>query len=124
LTENRACKFNFNKPIYENADPLSIELLKSLLDVNPATRITAEMALRHPYFGNHPESRSLFDNSSMVDEKEEIYHNILRDNYCNFSSSSKRSPHPSFHTDLKSSNKENPSTPTTMHKKTSFGVSP
>jgi serine/threonine protein kinase len=40
---------NFEE-IFKNADPLEIDLLKKMLLFDPSKRITAEEALKHPYF--------------------------------------------------------------------------
>lgn len=50
LSENRLCSFNLNGHEYSNADPKVTDLLKSMLHINPAERITAEKALEHEYF--------------------------------------------------------------------------
>lgn len=38
--------------LFKNANPLAIDLLKRILVFNPANRLSAEEALRHPYFEN------------------------------------------------------------------------
>jgi serine/threonine protein kinase len=50
LKQNRACSFNFEKEIYRGVDPIALDLLKKLLEVNPFTRINASDALSHPFF--------------------------------------------------------------------------
>ena len=52
LSENRLCSFNLNGPEYSNADPNVMDLLKQMLDTNPAERIIAEKALEHEYFAD------------------------------------------------------------------------
>ena len=41
LAENRACSFNFEKPIYSSVDPIALDLLKRMLEVNPHMRMCA-----------------------------------------------------------------------------------
>ena len=39
--------------LFPNASPLAIDLLDKLLKFDPATRITVEEALAHPYLENY-----------------------------------------------------------------------
>lgn len=49
--------FEPQKPtsLFPNAPDDARDLLYRMLDYNPETRITAEQALRHPFFTNKPE---------------------------------------------------------------------
>ena len=40
--------------LFQNFDPIFIDFLKKLLDLNPSTRITAIEALKHPFFNDIP----------------------------------------------------------------------
>jgi len=59
-------KVSFSQ-LYPKANPLAIDLLNKLLDFDPATRITVEQALEHPYLATYhdpddePAHERLFD---------------------------------------------------------------
>mmetsp|Transcript_1516 Transcript_1516/g.5186 ORF Transcript_1516/g.5186 Transcript_1516/m.5186 type:complete len:395 (-) Transcript_1516:2638-3822(-) len=50
--------------LFPNADPLALDLLRRMLQFNPEKRITAEEALRHPYFEGYDDS---------IDEKAPVF---------------------------------------------------
>lgn len=50
LAQNKRCYLNFNQEIYDKVPFEALNLLKWMLDVDPERRVSAEEALRHPYF--------------------------------------------------------------------------
>jgi serine/threonine protein kinase len=50
LSENRACNYKLEGPPYSTAEPDALDLLARMLQKNPALRISAAEALRHPFF--------------------------------------------------------------------------
>jgi calcium-dependent protein kinase len=51
---NKNHRFDLNAPCYSQLDPLAMDLLRKMLKINPAERITAAEVLKHPFFGNDP----------------------------------------------------------------------
>lgn len=54
FTENKACQFDFDHIDYQRLSKESLNLMKSMLQVNPSERISAEQAMNHPYFMETP----------------------------------------------------------------------
>ena len=52
LNQNRACEFDFTQPKYQDISPLTLDLLKKMLEKDPSKRIPAKKALQHVYFGS------------------------------------------------------------------------
>ena len=50
LVQNRSCEFDFTKEMYANVDRKTFDLLRKMLEKDPARRISAETALKHAYF--------------------------------------------------------------------------
>jgi calcium-dependent protein kinase len=50
LGENRSCIFDLNGHEYDHVEPSVMDLLRSMLQVIPEERISAEAALKHTYF--------------------------------------------------------------------------
>ena len=50
LTQNRACDFNFTKEVYSGLPSRTFDLLTKMLEKDPLRRISAEDALKHPFF--------------------------------------------------------------------------
>lgn len=50
LLRNRECKIYFQEKYWKNTSPDAIDLILKLTDCNPEKRITAEEALKHPWF--------------------------------------------------------------------------
>jgi serine/threonine protein kinase len=49
---NKEMKVHLEGELYQRVDPLAMELLRAMLQPNPALRLTAEQALSHPYFAH------------------------------------------------------------------------
>jgi|JI6StandDraft_1071083.scaffolds.fasta_scaffold05101_3 serine/threonine protein kinase len=71
LAQNRACNINFDTEDCQKLPAVSttisysaLSLLKSMLDRNPQTRITAKDALQHPFLNNHTD----YSGNSMKEE--------------------------------------------------------
>ena len=50
LAQNRACKIDFTKDMYQKIPPEWLELMKRLLEKDPKKRINATEALNHEFF--------------------------------------------------------------------------
>lgn len=53
LAENKLCAFDLKALSYQSIPSEAYSLLKRMLDKNPLTRITANDALKHPYFSDN-----------------------------------------------------------------------
>jgi len=49
LVENRACDFKLEGREYDKLDPQAMDLMVSMLKVDPKQRINSTAALQHPY---------------------------------------------------------------------------
>ncbi|CAD8051826.1 unnamed protein product [Paramecium sonneborni] len=63
LGKNRKCEIQFDAQLFESVPQQAYDLLKKMLDKNPNTRISAQSALNHGYFGRR---------LKQIDENEDI----------------------------------------------------
>lgn len=54
LAQNRACKIDFTKDMYQKLPPEWLDLMRRLLEKDPKKRISAKDALNHEFFGRDP----------------------------------------------------------------------
>lgn len=52
MAQNRACKIDFTKEMYQKLPLDWLDLMKRLLEKDPKKRITASEALDHEFFSN------------------------------------------------------------------------
>ncbi len=52
MAQNRACKIDFTKEMYQKLPADWLDLMKRLLEKDPKKRITASEALDHEFFSN------------------------------------------------------------------------
>ncbi|KAJ3071146.1 Mitogen-activated protein kinase [Quaeritorhiza haematococci] len=95
-TWDKRRKVPFSK-VFPRAEPLALDLLERLLEFNPAKRITAEEALRHPYLAayHHPDDEPdcprIFDFSFEAAQAIDDIKELIRKEVADFKHSMKRS---------------------------------
>ncbi|OMJ86411.1 hypothetical protein SteCoe_12068 [Stentor coeruleus] len=59
LLKNRKCMLSFSEKRWKKTSEYAVDLVKRLMDPNPATRLSSAEALRHPWFYQHTKKRSI-----------------------------------------------------------------
>ncbi|CAD8137002.1 unnamed protein product [Paramecium pentaurelia] len=72
LGKNRKCEISFDASLFENVPQQAYDLLMKLLDKNPKTRISAQQALNHGYFGRRLKQIDENEDNALRNQEEQL----------------------------------------------------